>query len=81
MMTDDISARILAQLNGTPERVADYLNSGRAASDLRELLRQRDEARRRALYLRRARMHAEARAARAAADLDALRAHIAKGMQ
>lgn len=72
----DIADRIAAELNGTPERVADYLNSGRAMSDLHELLRQRDEARRRALYLRAARIHAERRAARAQADLDALRARM-----
>ena len=75
----DIADRIASELNATPERVADYLNSGRAIRDLRELLRQRDDARSRAVYLRAARMHAERQAARAQADLDALRERVKDG--
>lgn len=76
MKYDDIAARVEAELNGTPERVADYMNSGRAAADLRELIRLRDEAMRRALFLRRARLAAERHAERLRVDLETLRARL-----
>lgn len=59
MPSDDVADRIMAALDGTPERRANYLNSGRAESDLRELLRQRDEARARAYAARAARLALE----------------------
>ena len=80
MNHDDIAERIEAELNSTPERVADYMNSGRAAADLRELIRLRDEAMRRALFLRRARLAAERHAERLRVDLETLRARVVEDM-
>jgi hypothetical protein len=80
MTSDDIASRIESDLNGTPEHVADYMNSGRAAADLRELIRLRDEAMRRALFLRRARLAAERHAARLRGDLETLRARVIEDM-
>lgn len=60
----DIDRRIADELNGTPERAANYLNSGRAAADLRELICQRDEARNRYRIARMQRQYVQRVAAR-----------------
>lgn len=73
MMRDDVAERMLASLDANPERVADYMNSGRAAADMRELLRQCDAARVMARRARRARMVTEERLADVLAEVERLR--------
>lgn len=73
MERDDVAARMLAALEGNPERVASYLNSGRAESDMRELLRQRDDARTRYELAHLARLAVEVQLARVERERDRLR--------
>lgn len=73
MTRDDVADRIRRGLTGTPEHVANYLNSG-AADDVRQLLEEWQQARRHYMHARAERMAAEARLARAQRELERLRA-------
>ena len=61
MTRDDVADRIRKGLTGTPEHVANYLNSS-AAADMRQLLDEWATARARYMQARAERMAAEARA-------------------
>ena len=71
----DAADRIRRNLDGTPERVANYLNS-RAADDLRELLAEVHAARAAYMQAREARRVAEARLAALRDERDALRRQL-----
>ena len=75
MTSDDVADRIRRGLTGTPEHVANYLNSG-AAEDMRQLLDEWATARARYMQARAERMAAEARLARTEKELARLRAWV-----
>ena len=75
-MTDDETAnRIRAALDGTPERVASYVNT-RAADDLRQLLAERDAAHAAYQYAHTRRLATEARLALVEREVARLRAWV-----
>lgn len=75
MTSDDVADRIRKGLTGTPEHVANYLNSS-AADDVRQLLDEWATARARYMQARAERMAAESRLARAEREVARLRAWV-----